>query len=297
LFYDLEKTGFDTIVSIEPSPAHYDIEELSSRFPFVSFVLPQQTISLGEQINLAVSELDTALFIVLWNDLKIIAGGTSRRMAERLVCPDDGDRENGEKNQFRRLCTVPVIQTSRFDTLPTLRIPELRRNKILTMPLYPASEGIQTLYPFDGVGIYDRDRFIRLGGFDGTLKSSYWQLMDFGFRAYLWGEEISSTQTLKLSYDSAAPSENNTINNDYNRFYLKNLAPVFRGDCASLPLLRFPGFLLRSSEDIFAAWEDFTESRHWVNTNSFRWYCNPKDLVNRWDFNTAEDNFIPEEEH
>jgi hypothetical protein len=291
----LEKTGFDTIISVEPSPAHFDIEELSARFPFVSFVLPQQAISLGEQINLAVSELDTALFLVLWNDLKIIAGGTSRRMAERLVCLDDGDGENSERGQFRRLCTVPVIQTSRLDTLPTLRIPELRRNKVLTMPLYPSSEGFQTLYPFDGVGIYDRDRFIRLGGFDGTLKSNYWQLMDFGFRAYLWGEEISSTQTLKLSYDTVAPSEDSTINLDYNRFYLKNLAPVFKGDCASLPLFRFPGFMLRSSEDIFASWENFSESRRWVNTNSFRWYCNPKDLVGRWDFNNAEEIFIPEE--
>jgi hypothetical protein len=290
LFHDLEKTGFDTIISVEPSPAHYDIEELSTRFPFVSFVLPQQPVSLGEQINLAVSELNTALFFVLWSDQKIIAGGTSRRMAERLAYPDG---ENGEKGQFRRLCTVPVIQTSRFDTLPTLRIPELRRNKVLTMPLYPTSEGFQTVYPFDGVGIYDRDRFVRLGGFDSTLKSSYWQLMDFGFRAYLWGEEISSTQTLKLSYDSAAPSEDSTINFDYNRFYLKNLAPVFRGDCASLPLFRFPGFLLQSSEDIFAAWENFSESRRWVNTNSFRWYCNPKDLVGRWDLNVTVESPFP----
>jgi hypothetical protein len=291
LFFDLEKTGFDNIISIEPSPAHYDIDELAVRFPFVRFVLLRENISLGEQINLAVSEMDSPLFFVFWNDLKIIAGGTARRMAERLTCHDDVEGE--EKNQFRRLCTVPVIQTSRFETLPTLMIPALRHNKLRTMFLNPTNEGLPSLYPFDGVGIYDRDRFIQLGGFDGTLKSSYWQLMDFGFRAYLWGEEIASTQTLKLSYEASTPAEDNTMSADYNRFYLKNLAPIFRGDYACLPLRRFPGFLLRSSDGIFAAWENFSESRRWVNTNRFRWHCSPKALVRRWDINSAEETLLP----
>ena len=64
LFYDLES-----------SPEHYDVEELAERFPFVRFVLPRDKLSIGEQINLAASELDSPLFFVLWNDLKMIAGG------------------------------------------------------------------------------------------------------------------------------------------------------------------------------------------------------------------------------
>jgi hypothetical protein len=140
LFYDLEKTGFDTIVSVEPSPPSYDIEELSSRFPFVRFILLQQPISLGEQINLAVSELDTPLFFVLWNDLKIIAGGAARRMAERLVRSENGTSADREKSSYKRLCTVPVIQTSRFETLPTLMVPALKRKKVRTLFLGPDNE-------------------------------------------------------------------------------------------------------------------------------------------------------------
>jgi hypothetical protein len=291
LFYDLEKTGFDTVISIEPSPPAYDIDELTARFPFVRFVLLQQPVSLGEQINLAVSELDSPLFFVLWNDLKIIAGGAARRMAERLTLHDDG--ETGEKNPYKRLCTVPVIQTSRFDTLPTLMVPALRRNRLRTMFLYPSSEGLSSLYPFDGVGIYDRNRFIRLGGFDGTLTSSYWQLIDFGFRAHLWGEEISSTQTLKLSYEANVPAEENINGTDYSRFYLKNLAPIFRGDCACLPVRRFPGLLLKAGGDIFSAWDDFSESRRWVNANRFRWHYDPRAIISRWNLESAEENFLP----
>jgi len=292
LFYDLEKTGFDTVISIEPSPPSYDIEELSALFPFVRFVLLQQPISPGEQINLAVSELDCPLFFVLWNDLKIIVGGSAHRMAERLSCPENS-AENGIKSSYKRLCTVPVIQTSRFETLPTLMVPALQRKKIRTLFLSPTSEGLSSLYPFDGVGIYDRERFIRLGGFDGTFKNAYWQLMDFGFRAYLWGEEIASTQALKLSYESSVPAEENKGGVDYSRFYLKNIAPLFKGDSAQLPLRRFPGFLLQTDGGIFTAWDDFSESRRWVNDNRFRWHCDPRTIVKRWDLESAEENFFP----
>jgi hypothetical protein len=294
IFHDLEKTGFDTVVSVEPEPAHYDIDELSARFPFVRFVLLRGTTSIGDQINLAASELDDSpLFFVMWNDLKMIAGGNARRMAERLATSTDG-----EENQYRRLCTVPIIQNSRFDTLPTLIAPDLRRKKAKPMFISPAYEGIPSLYPFDGVGIYDRDRFIKLGGFDRMIGNSLWQLMDFGFRAHLWGEEISSTQTLRLAYEADFPAVDESVGQDYCRFYLKNLAPVFRRDFAYLPLRRFFAYLFQTGDGFFAAWEDFTECRRWVETNQFRWRCDPRDFAQRWNLDTARENFSPaNEEH
>jgi hypothetical protein len=242
------------------------------------------TVSLGDQINLAVSELNSPLFIVLWNDLKILAGGTARRMAERLAIPANG-AENSGKGLFRRLCTVPVIQTSRYDTIPTLRAPGVLRKKMQITHLDSMREGLLSLYPFDGVGIYDRERFIKLGGFDGTIKNSYWQLMDFGFRAHLWGEEISATQWLKLAYEAEVPIEDDSAGEDYNRFYLKNLAPVYRGDCAHLPYRRFPGCLFRANNGIKAAWEDFSECRRWVHLNKYRWRCDPKAFAGHWNLN------------
>ena len=291
-FQELEKTGFDYVISIESSPERYDVEELSGRFPYVRFILLKREISLGEQINLAASELDSPLFFVLWNDLKIFAGGGSERMAERLSRGQDETKENGEKQSpFKRLCTVPLIQNSRFETLPTLIAPAVLRKKVTTRFFSPGVEGLPSLYPFDGVGIYDRERFIQLGGFDGTLKNTHWQFMDFGFRAHLWGEEISVTQQIKLSYDGEIPAEDNTAGESYRRFYLKNLAPVFRGDYAHLPLSRFPAYLFRSGDDLFAAWEEFSESRRWVRTNRFRWRCDARAIAERWDASRAETVF------
>jgi hypothetical protein len=284
LFQELKKIGFDYVISIESSPERYDVEELSGDFPFVRFILLREPISPGDQINLAVSELSSPLFFVLWNDLRFITGGGAARMAARLTLTKDELEKAGEgKGFYKRLCTVPVIQNSRFEAFPTLIVPMVKKRKIKTLRFPPQEDGLPSLYPFDGVGIYDRERFIRLGGFDGTLKNAYWQFMDFGFRSWLWGEEIRSSQLVKISYNGEVPAEDNSIGASYLRFYLKNLAPMFRKDYAHLPFRRFPAYLLRSGEDLAAAWESFTESRRWVNLNRYRWRSDARTITDRWE--------------
>jgi hypothetical protein len=281
---ELEKTGFDNVISIESSSPHYDIEELSGRFPFVRFVLPEREINLGEQINLAASEIESPLFFVLRSDMKIIAGGSARRMAERLSASQEETSETGEKKiGFKRLCTVPVIMNSHYEVMPTLSAPITRRRRVRTAFFEPQFEGHLSLYPFDGIGIYDRQRFIQTGGYDTTLKNTHWQLMDFGFRSHLWGEEIALSLQLKLLCEGDPPAEDYTVEESYCRFYLKNLAPVFRGDYAHLPLYRFPDFLFKSGEDIFSAWEEYLKSRKWVKKNKFRWTCDARAVTNLWD--------------
>ncbi|MDR0464807.1 MAG: hypothetical protein LBG94_06815 [Treponema sp.] len=279
---DLEKSGFDNVISVESPSPHYEIEELSVRFPFVRFILPENEISLGEQINLAAQEIESPLFFVMRSDMKIIAGGTAKRMAERLIVNCEEKNDKPASRMIKRLCTIPLIVNSNYETLPTLIIPMTRRKKIRTIFMEPGNEGDLSLYPFDGIGIYDRQRFINTGGFDTTLIHTHWQLMDFGFRSHLWGEEIALSLHLKLSYGGELPSENNTVENSYKRFYLKNLAPVFRNDYAHLPLYRFPGFLYKSGDDLFTAWDEFKESRKWVKKNKFRWRCGAEAVTGRW---------------
>jgi hypothetical protein len=268
VFQELEKNGFDYVISLECNRERYDVEELSGRFPFVRFILLPQVLSPGEQINLAASELSGPLFFVLWNDLRIVTGGGAGRITGR-VC--------------KRLCTVPVIQNPRCETLPTLTAPAVSRGNIKPLIFIPQKEGLPSLYPFDSVGIYDRERFIRLGGFDATLKNPYWQLMDFGFRSYLWGEEICVTQHLKLSREGEFPVADNSPDESYRRFYLKNLALVFRGDYAHLPLRRFFSYIGRSGVDPFSAWEEFSQARRWVRTNRYRFRSDARMVNDLWE--------------
>jgi hypothetical protein len=282
LFQELEKIGFDQVVSIEGPRETWDVEELATRFPFVRFLLLKEQASLGAQINLAAAETTTERFFVLWNDLRLIQGGGAARIAERLSEAESATTvERGQATA--RLCTIPTIQNARFETLPTLVAPAFFRGGIKTIPFASTREGTPTLYPFDAAGIYDKDRFVKMGGFDGSIASPYWQLMDFGFRAQLWGEVIRSTQLVKLAYDGDAPAENATIDESYKSFYLKNLAPVYRGDCAHIPLRRFPSFLLRAGGGPIKAWEDFAEARRWVETNRFRFTCDARKVIELWE--------------
>jgi hypothetical protein len=280
---DIEKTGFDNVISIESRAPHYDIEELSQKFPFVRFILPEKELNLGEQINLAASEVQSPLFFVIYSDMKIIAGGNARRMAERLSVAGEEDEKKEKEAGFKRICTVPVIMNSNYESLPTIASPVTQKRKMKTVLLEPHAEGELSLYPFNGIGIYDRQRFIMTGGFDITLGSSHWQLMDFGFRSWLWGEEIALSLQLKLSCDAEMPSEDYTVEKSYMRYYLKNIAPVFRGDHAHLPLYMFPSYLNKSGEDFFASWEEFKETRKWIKTNKFRWKTDARGITSRWE--------------
>jgi hypothetical protein len=190
-------------------------------------------------------------------------------MAERLHIINS---EN--LNHYKRLCTVPLIQDGRSETMPTIIAPVLHpennlKQTIKTIPFIPGREGHPSLYPYDGIGIYDRERFIRMGGFDPSIKNFYWQLMDFGFRSSLWGEEIAATLLIKIAYEKAIPLNDSTAGEGYCRFFLKNLAPVFRRDYAHLPLGRFPAYFRRRGE-LFKAWEEFNAARLWVKTNRYR---------------------------
>ena len=289
LFQELEKAGFDYIISMEGPFNRYDLEALSGDFPFVRFILLHQAVSQGEEINIAAAELSSPLFFVLWNDLRILRSGGAERMAERLLSPGTVKAQDAEnKNPYKRLCTVPIIQDNRSEVIPTLITPALIPEKkavtsIKTIPFLPWAEGLPSLYPFDGIGIYDKKRFIRLGGFDPSIKSFHWQLMDFGFRSRLWGEKIAVTQLIKLSYEGAIPQEDGTAESGYKRFFLKNLAPVFRRDYAHIPLRRFPWYWMKMGSDFSPAWEEFSAAREWVKINRYRFTSDVRTIVERWE--------------
>jgi hypothetical protein len=275
LFEELEKEGFDSVISVERPEERYDIEELSLAFPFVRFILLKTPVNTGYQINLAAAETESPLFFVLWNDLHIIHGGGAGRITELLL--KDGN--------IKRLCTVPMLQNMEFETIPTIIAPFITKKSADTLLSAPMKEEAPSLFPFDGVGIYDRERFIRLGGFDGGLQSPYWQLMDFGFRAWLRGELINCTQFVRLTLEGAPAPHDATVDESYRRFHLKNLSPVVRSGStgAHLPLRRFPAFLLRGGLSPLAAWKEFSAARRWVSEQRYNFQRDASQIMKIWE--------------
>ena len=265
LFEELEELGFDFIISFVGSRGRYDIDGLSASFPSVRFIITKEDISRGEEINIAALDLACSHFLVIWNDTRILKGSV----------------ESLEKKQ--RLCLAPVILNGKFEPLPTLIAPLILKGQVKTQPFVYEKEGQASLFPFDGVGLFERESFIRLGGFDNSLTNFYWQLMDFGFRAHLWGEEISASNSIKIFYEGSVTPKDITCSDSFRRFYLKNLAPVFMGDHATLPLRRFSGYLFRSKAGLFSSWDEFNKAREWVKTNQFRFRCDARTIIELWE--------------
>jgi hypothetical protein len=293
-FNELQNGGFDYVLSMETAGERYDIEELAGLFPFVRFVIFKDSPNIGRQINVAAAEVDTPLFLVLWNDFHPVLSLEAGRIAGRLL---SRPRETAEifaetpaeasesRRPFVRLCTVPVIQNARFEILPAAYLPVVDGRKFGTAPFVPVKEGEPTLYPFDASGVYDRARFISLGGFDPKLDSAYWQLLDFGLRAWLWGEEIRCTQQIRFMLDGAVRTEDSTAGESYLRFFLKNLAPVIQtsaSPAAHLPLRRFLPYLMNAAAPPLKALRDFREARNWVASNSRRFVNDVKAVAALW---------------
>ena len=270
-FYELERVGFESIVSVETRGAEGpDVEGLASRHPRARCLLLSKPASPGEMVNLGMRESCGPYVFVLWNDMRLQTQALSSRFFERL-------------NEQDCLCQAPSLWAGN-EVVPSAASPALENGGSLRLlNLAPGADGSKSLYPFDYCGIYSRERFALMGGFDGGIRNPYWQKLDFGFRSWLWGEQIRIASALKLAYAGSPPADDATPDSGYARFWLKNLAPVFRGDCAQLTASRFWQYLKRRSGGPFAALSEFRADRDWVAINRFRFKSDAADLADMWD--------------
>lgn len=273
VFQGLESAGFSSIVSIEVHSQTYEIDSLSSKFPYIKFVVPNEVISIGEMINLGILESNSPYIVVMWSDVNGLQIQTVKRIIEKM------------KNE-QLLCVAPLLSNHRMEQLPVQMVPTLQKKifQIEPMPCY--KDASLTLYPFDFIGIYDKEKCIQQGGFDHSIANSYWQNMDFGFRAHLWGEKIILSNSFRLHYDGTIPSENLTAEDSYMRFFLKNLAPIYKIDHAVLPYAKLYSFYRKAGTSFLNSFSHFLKGRQWVKHNKYRFKCDALYILSQWEPDT-----------
>ncbi|MDE5899564.1 MAG: hypothetical protein K2H09_09950, partial [Treponemataceae bacterium] len=175
---NLLSCGFRSVVSVEPSPDSFNTEELSRRYPAIKFVVPLEKASDGELVNMCMAEVDSEYVLVLRDSLYIPSGILLQHLAEKLT-------------KGRTYCIVPRLLDNKGQGISVQIVPEARRGRFLMTPSQFVADGLPTLFPYDYIGLYNREKFIQLGGFDYTISSSYWQNADLSLRAWLWGEKIT----------------------------------------------------------------------------------------------------------
>jgi len=269
LFDSLLSCNFASIISVEKNAVNYGLEELTRKYPQIKFILPMGEATDGELINIAMGEVESTYVLVLRDNLYIPTGIILTHLAERLT-----------KNDI--FCVVPRLVNKNKTSLPCLYTPSASKTKFLIESSTVAGDGIKTLYAFDYIALYNRQKFIGLGGFDCSIKSPYWQLVDLFLRSWLWGEETRMTTLLQFSYTEDAPAQNKTYNMDYLHFYLKNQLPKMRNGEGVIKRSSFIIFLIRSSCGLMEARRLFKAARKWVEINKYRFRIDLESLIVNW---------------
>ncbi|WP_455383452.1 glycosyltransferase family 2 protein [Salinispira pacifica] len=267
-FAELQSAGPDEIISIEPAGTPYDVESLANRHGNLRFLLLHSDCNRGQQVNIGIQEAHGRFVLVLWNDMQVsaIPGRVFERMQEENL-----------------LCAVPVLRNDRNEVVPSIQAPAFFKKLLRVVSVLPARENMPTLFPFDYTGVYNRERYLLTGGYDGDMTSSYWQKMDFGFRVHMWGERIRSNQLFRLSCATQPPPEDVTPDADYRVFYLRNLSVRYSGDHGVLPFSRFLPFHFRVGSGLLQSFRLFRAVQSWVETNRYRFVQDARSVTDLWE--------------
>lgn len=266
---NLLNCGFKSIVFVEPDSDSFNIEDISYRFPSVKFILPLEETSDGDLINIAVSEIDSEYFLVLRDCLHIPSGILLPNLAKKLI-------------EGKPYCIVPRLLTKEKEAISLHVIPQAYKGRFVMENISSVLDGVSTVYPFDYIGLYNREKFISLGGFDYTITNPYWQNADLSLRAWLWGEKIKITTSFQLSYTEDYPIIDTTPDITYLRFYLKNILPKFKNNFGYIKAISFLLFLNNSSLGFLESLKQFLDAKKWVEKNKYRFTCDVQSLIENW---------------
>lgn len=269
LLEKLIQNGFSSIISIEKNTENYNVEDYVKLYPCVRFVIPQEEVSVGDMINIGMNEATQENVLVINDSIHIDAPMLSINMLERYVTGNE-------------ICVAPRLSDYHRQYIPVKSTPIVEDNTLKTIASTSVSEKSSTLYPFDFIGIYNRQRFIRIGGFDSTIKTPYWQNLDFSVRAWLWGEKIVIVPLFQLSYDDDIPIEDSTPDLSQLRFYLKNCAPKYANDRCYIPISRFFNYMKKAGTGFSDTRHHFLEARRWVEKNKYYFVQDVFMLINSW---------------
>lgn len=269
-FEEIQHMGNLETISVEGPGPGYDQEQLVRKYPNLRFLNVHSKISQGEKVNIGIEEAHGKYIFIIWDDVKLLTSTLSTRFIDKLQEED-------------HLCTVPLISNSSGEPVPSIMSPAFHRNKLKVLPFRCEKENTSSLFPFDYIGIYSKERFTKAGGYDYSIEHPYWQKMDFGFRVHMWGEKIICNGSLRLGYEGDVPAEDTTPNEEYKRFFLKNLSVRFVNDRGILPFSVFLPYWFKAGSGIIGSWKEFKAVKEWVNLNAFRFQRDARGVTELWE--------------
>ena len=262
---------FAEIISVE-SATHRKRETV----PNIKSLITDTAVNPGEQVNLGISASSYPFVAVVWNDMQL----------KTLFSP----QFIREIEDSRAVCSVPMLYSHNGDLIPSIPTPAHNMRNVKTIPMTATETGTAALYPFDYAGIYNKKLFQLSGGYAPEINNNFWQKMDFGFRSWLWGERIVLNASLRIYYTCNFLQDDQTIDQDYRRFYLRNLAVRVKDNLAFLPKSGIFSYLFKTGEGPMVAMSEYREAAAWVEHNNTRFIQSGRTLVENWHQMLGENN-------
>lgn len=268
-----------TAVSMSPGLASRKISE----FPGLSILLRREPGNQGLTMNSAIRESRGEHVLVLQSRMRLKNGFLLKELYSKI-----------EKSSL--LCITPRLYAHEGEEQPSVRIPLRTGHRFFPYPVLPEFSrkvaGYPTLYPLEYVGIYHKGTYTAMGGFDAGLHGRYWQLLEFGLRAWLTGNKIVVDPEFIVHTTLPIHEEIVGAGPDNARVWLRTMAPLFVQDHVRLPRTTFLGYGIRHKGSLLCIFRSWRKDREWVKSRAFTYRSDLKGLADSWEetLDTCEDS-------
>ena len=260
------------IISIERQSNRGSLQFISDTYDKVKFILLSDDLNSGEKVNLAMKESICSFVFVLQSDMYLLNPFWIPNIFNEIV----------------KKCTSCWwrIFDKEEEVVPSVFLPTIdKQQKLKVILINSEKEYEKTLVTMDYCGLYSKEKFIQLGGFDKRIKNEYFQRLDFGLRAIYFGESVYIYRKLRIQYTVLNFPEDLTKNRSFLIFLLKNHVPIFIGNGIKFSFLRFFKICLRYGINPLKFSREFREIKNETIKNSLRFKGDLKSAVELWENN------------
>ena len=269
IFDNLISKGFSRIICVENKSSNLNTDAISEKYPEIEFVVCLEDLTQGEMINLGMTLCDSPYVLVLQEELCVENFRFNENIFNFLI----------EKNP---LCVCPKLISQNYQILSGLIEPYTYKSNFVTKVSNSFGEMEKTLCSTDYVGLYNRKLFLETNGFDGNIETPYWQQMDFFVRGFLQGKETYISNLLSFTYSCFEINENQSLDKNYYRFYVKNLLPVYKNGEFQLKKSSLFECILNKSCLLFERIMIFNYTRKWIRENKSAFQKDIVKLIEDW---------------
>ncbi|GEM_PF-4980614 len=218
-------------------------------FSRASLIRSEFSCTPGCSVNEIISRSLSPCTFIIWSDM-------SPANSTLLSCPEAGNQ----------VCTAVRLEEEGGGILPSIAVPFLEdRHAVFSWE----TEGRKTLFPYDFTGFYDTPQFQSIQGYCESFINPFWQLADFGTRAYLWGYEISVFPSCRIAYKGQPTVYHQSKDIDYIRWFRRNCS-MKRG--RKFLKTRRTGLSQRAAEE-----------QKWVEAHAHRFMRSIEEVIASWD--------------